>query len=159
MERDGFLGEEEMSQTRAWQAAAAALFALFGWFVFESLRLSLTDALGPGPGFFPFWLGALGAVLSVVLVVQLRLRASEFGTDDITFERAGTRNVLLVLAGLVAAVAMLELVGFRIAMLALLAYVLAVLGVRRWVALALFALAGSFGVHYVFYQLHKVPLP
>jgi len=67
--------------------------------------------------------------------------------------------VLLVLAGLVAAVAMLELVGFRIAMLALLAYVLAVLGVRRWVALALFALAGSFGVHYVFYQLLKVPLP
>jgi putative tricarboxylic transport membrane protein len=148
-----------MSQTRAWQVAAVALLALFGFFVFESLRLSLTDALGPGPGFFPFWLGTLGAVLSVVLILQLRLRRAEPGTDPITFDRAGTRNVLAVLAGLVAASAMLELAGFRLAMLSLLVYLLVVLGVRRWAAIALFALAGSFGVYYVFYDLLKVPLP
>ena len=148
-----------MSQTRAWQAAAVALFALFGWFVFESLRLSLTDALGPGPGFFPFWLGVLGAVLALLLLVQLRVPRAEALADAITFDRAGTRNVLLVLGGLIAASAMLELAGFRLAMLALIAYVLVVLGVRRWAAIALFALAGSFGVYYVFYDLLKVPLP
>jgi putative tricarboxylic transport membrane protein len=148
-----------MSQTRAWQAAAVALFALFGWFVFESFQLSLSDALGPGPGFFPFWLGVLGAVLSVILILQLRVRPAEAGTDSIAFDRAGARNVLLVLAGLIAASAMLELAGFRLAMLALIAYVLVVLGVRRWAAIALFALAGSFGVYYVFYDLLKVPLP
>jgi putative tricarboxylic transport membrane protein len=146
-----------MSQTRGWQIAAVALFALFVWFVFESLRLSLTDALGPGPGFFPFWLGVLGGVLALVLFLQLR--AHRPVEDDIAFDRAGTRNVLLVLGGLVAASAVLDLVGFRLAMLALIAYVLAVLGVRRWLAIALFALAGSFGVHYVFYDLLKVPLP
>ena len=148
-----------MSQTRGWQAAAVALLALFGWFVLESLRLSLTDALGPGPGFFPFWLGVLGAALSVVLIVQLQVRAAEPGADSISFDRAGTRNVLAVLAGLVAASAVLEVAGFRLAMAALLVYVLVVLGVRRWAAIALFALAGSFGVHYVFYDLLKVPLP
>jgi putative tricarboxylic transport membrane protein len=148
-----------MSQTRAWQVAAVALLALFGFFVFESLRLSLTDALGPGPGFFPFWLGVLGAALSVILILQLRVRPAELGTDSIAFDRAGTRNVLLVLGGLIAASAMLELAGFRLAMLALIAYVLAVLGVRRWAAIVLFALAGSFGVYYVFYDLLKVPLP
>jgi putative tricarboxylic transport membrane protein len=148
-----------MSQTRAWQAAAVALFALFGWFVFESFQLSLSDALGPGPGFFPFWLGVLGAVLSVILILQLRVRPAEAGTDSIAFDRAGARNVLLVLAGLIAASAMLELAGFRLAMLALIAYVLVVLGVRRWAAIALFAFAGSFGVYYVFYDLLKVPLP
>jgi putative tricarboxylic transport membrane protein len=67
--------------------------------------------------------------------------------------------VLAVLAGLVAASAMLELAGFRLAMLSLLVYLLVVLGVRRWAAIALFALAGSFGVYYVFYDLLKVPLP
>jgi putative tricarboxylic transport membrane protein len=148
-----------MSQTRAWQAAAVALFALFGWFVFESFQLSLSDALGPGPGFFPFWLGVLGAVLSVILILQLRVRPAEAGTDSIAFDRAGARNVLLVLAGLIAASAMLELAGFRLAMLALIAYVLVVLGVRRWAPIALFAFAGSFGVYYVFYDLLKVPLP
>jgi putative tricarboxylic transport membrane protein len=148
-----------MSQTRGWRAAAVALLALFAFFIFESFQLSLTDALGPGPGFFPFWLGVLGAVLSVILILQLRVRASEAGTDSIAFDRAGTRNVLLVLGGLIAASAMLELAGFRLAMLALIAYVLVVLGVRRRAAIALFALAGSFGVYYVFYDLLKVPLP
>jgi putative tricarboxylic transport membrane protein len=148
-----------MSQGRGWQAAALALLALFLFFIVESLRLSLTDALGPGPGFFPFWLGLLGAALTVVLVVQLRLRASEAGADDITFDRAGTRNVLLVLAGLTAASAALELAGFRLAVFALLAYLLLVLGVRRWLAIALFAAAGSFGVYHVFYDFLKVPLP
>src|SRR5262245_62238144 len=112
MECHRFLGEEEMSQTRGWQVAAVALFALFGWFVFESLQLSLTDALGPGPGFFPFWLGVLGAVLAVVLFVQVRMHRGEAGADPITFDPAGTRNVLLVLAGLTAASAALELAGF-----------------------------------------------
>jgi len=152
-------GEGEMSQTRGWQAAAVALFALFGWFVFESLRLSLTDALGPGPGFFPFWLGVLGAALTIVLLLQLHLRPAEEETAAITFDRAGTRNVALVLAGLAAASAALELAGFRLAMLSLLIYLLVVLGVRRWLAIALFAAAGSFGVYYVFYDLLKVPLP
>src|SRR4029453_17887982 len=132
-----------MSQTRGWQAAAVGLFALFGWFVFESLRLSLTDALGPGPGFFPFWLGVLGAVLALLLFFQLRGHGEQAVAEPVTFDRTGTRNVLLVLAGLVAASAALDLAGFRLAMLALLTYILVVLGVRRWAAIALFALAGS----------------
>src|SRR5262245_49035477 len=115
MECHRFLGEEEMSQTRGWQVAAVALFALFGGFVFESLQLSLTDALGPGPGFFPFWLGVLGAVLALVLVMQQRLRNAQASGDEITFDRGGLRNVLLVLAGLTAASAVLELAGFRLA--------------------------------------------
>ena len=148
-----------MSQTRGWQAAAVAFAALFAFFAYESFQLSLTDALGPGPGFFPFWLGVLGVLLTLVLLVQLRLRKAESGTDAITFDRAGTRHVLLVLAGLTAASAALELAGFRLAMFALLAYLLLVLGARRRLAIALFAAAGSLGVYYVFYHLLKVPLP
>ena len=148
-----------MSQRRGWQAAALALLALFGFFVFESLRLSLTDALGPGPGFFPFWLGVLGAILALALIAQLRRARSDPEAVELAFDRAGTRNVVLVLGGLAAAAGALELVGFRLTMLALLAYLLFVLGARRWLAIALFAAAGSFGVYYVFYDLLKVPLP
>jgi putative tricarboxylic transport membrane protein len=148
-----------MSQTRGWLAAALALAALFAFFVFESLQLSLRDALGPGPGFFPFWLGVLGVVLTLVLLVQLRLRKPQAAEDEISFERGGIRNVVLVLAGLTAASAALELAGFRLAVLALLTYLLVVLGVRRWLAIALFAAAGSFGVYHVFYDFLKVPLP
>jgi putative tricarboxylic transport membrane protein len=148
-----------MSQRRGWQAAAVAFAALFAFFAFESFKLSLSDALGPGPGFFPFWLGVLGGVLALVLLVQLQQGKTDVGTDAIAFDRAGTRNAALVLAGLTAASAALELAGFRLVMFALLVYLLLVLGVRRWLAIALFAAAGSFGVFHVFYDLLKVPLP
>ena len=49
---------------RGWQVAVDALLAVFAFFAYESLQLSLRDALGPGPGFFPFWLGVAGAVLA-----------------------------------------------------------------------------------------------
>jgi putative tricarboxylic transport membrane protein len=141
---------------RGWQAAAAVLLLIFAFFAFESLRLSLHDALGPGPGFFPFWLSVAGGVLGVILLVQLH-RGSE--PEELKFDRAGLRAVGMVLAGLIAATALLEAAGFRIATLVLLVYLLLALGVRNWLAIGIFALAGSFGVFHVFSGLLKVQLP
>jgi putative tricarboxylic transport membrane protein len=141
---------------RGWQAAVAVLLALFAFFAFESLQLSLRDALGPGPGFFPFWLSVAGGFLGLVLLMQTARETFGFETQDLKFE---LRPVALVLAGLILATALLEAVGFRLAMLALLPYLLFVLGVRNWLAMGLFALAGSFGVYHLFSDLLKVPLP
>ena len=141
---------------RGWQAAVAVLLLVFAFFAFESLRLSLRDALGPGPGFFPFWLSVVGGLLAVVLLIQVGRGRADFETDTLKFE---LRPVALVLGGLVAATALLEALGFRIAMLALLVYLLLALGVRNWIAIGVFALAGSFGVFHVFTGLLKVQLP
>ncbi|HWM41549.1 MAG TPA: tripartite tricarboxylate transporter TctB family protein [Burkholderiales bacterium] len=141
---------------RAWQAALAVLLLVFAFFAFESLRLSLRDALGPGPGFFPFWLSVAGGFLGLVLLVQIARGTFAFETRNLKFE---PRPVALVLGGLIVATALLEAVGFRLAMLALLPYLLLVLGVRNWFALAIFSVAGSFGVYHVFSGLLKVPLP
>ncbi|MGH8735381.1 MAG: tripartite tricarboxylate transporter TctB family protein [Burkholderiales bacterium] len=138
---------------RGWQAAVAALLLLFAFFAYESLQLSLRDALGPGPGFFPFWLSVAGAALGVFLLFQLHRQPV---SESLRFE---LRPVALVLAGLVVASAALEVLGFRIAMLTLLPYLLVVLGARNWLAIALFSLAGSFGVYYVFSGFLKVQLP
>jgi putative tricarboxylic transport membrane protein len=141
---------------RGWQAALAVLLLVFAFFAYESLRLSLRDALGPGPGFFPFWLSVAGGFLGLVLLVQIARGTFDFETQNLKFE---LRPVGLVLGGLIVATALLEAVGFRLAMLALLPYLLLVLGVRNWFALAAFSLAGSFGVYHVFSGLLKVPLP
>jgi putative tricarboxylic transport membrane protein len=141
---------------RGWQAAVAVLLVVFAFFAFESLRLSLRDALGPGPGFFPFWLSVAGGVLAVVLLVELH-RGSE--SEPLNFDRAGLRGVAMVLAGLIVATALLEVLGFRITMLLLLVYLLVALGVRNWIAIGLVAVAGSFGVFHVFSGLLKVQLP
>jgi len=144
---------------RGWQAAAAALLATFAFFIFESWQLSLRDTLGPGPGFFPFWLGVLGAVLAVFLLTQLHLNRVDLGTEALVFDRAGVRNAVLVLVGLIVATALLDVIGFRLSMLLLIPYLLLVLGVRNWVTVGICAVAGSFGVYYVFFDLLKVPLP
>jgi putative tricarboxylic transport membrane protein len=141
---------------RAWQAALAVLLLVFAFFAFESLRLSLRDALGPGPGFFPFWLSVAGGFLGLVLLVQIARGTFAFEPQHLKFE---LRPVALVLAGLIVATVLLEAVGFRLAMLALLPYLLLVLGVRNWFALALFSLGGSFGVYHLFTALLKVQLP
>lgn len=149
----------ERNMKRGWQVASVALVAIFALFAFESFQLSLRDALGPGPGFFPFWLGMLGATLAVFLLAQLHLDRVDLGTEALVFDRAGARNAVLVLVGLIVATALLDVLGFRLSMLLLIPYVLVVLGVRNWVAVGICAAAGSLGVYYVFFDLLKVPLP
>ena len=144
---------------RGWQVASWAMLAICALFAYESFQLSLSDALGPGPGFFPFWLGALGAVLAAGLLVQLHLDRVDVGVEALEFNRAGTRSILLVIAGLTVATALLDIAGFRLSLLLLIAYLLWILGVRRPVVVAICAIAGSFGVFHVFFDLLKVALP
>jgi len=144
---------------RGWQAATVALLVIFAFFAYESLALSLRDALGPGPGFFPFWLAVIGAVLALVLLGQLRTGRTSIDAGTLSFDRAGSRSVLWALGGLITATALLEVLGFRLVMLLLLAYLLVLLGVRNWLAIGVFALAGSIGVFHAFFDLLKVPLP
>jgi putative tricarboxylic transport membrane protein len=141
---------------RGWQAATAALLVLFAFFAYESLRLSLRDALGPGPGFFPFWLSVAGGVLGLLLLIQLHWGRLDVESEILKFE---LRGVAMVLAGLIVTTALLEVLGFRIAMLLLLVYLLVALGARNWIAVGVFALVGSFGVYHVFSGLLKVQLP
>ena len=143
---------------RGWQAATVVMLVLFAFFAYESLQLSLRDAIGPGPGFFPFWLSVLGGVLGAILLVQLKLGRAELASE-LTFEKSGTRNVVSMLVGLIVATALLEPLGFGLSMLLLILFLLLALGARNWLAIGVTALAGSFGVYYLFYDLLKVPLP
>ena len=144
---------------RGWQVAAWTLLAICVLFSYESFQLSLSDTLGPGPGFFPFWLGVLGAVLAVALLVHLHLNRVDLGAAALEFDRAGVRRVIQVVAALAAGSALLEIAGFRVTMLLLLGYLLVILGVRSKLAIAVFAAVGSFGVFHVFFHLLRVPLP
>jgi putative tricarboxylic transport membrane protein len=144
---------------RGWHVAAWTLLAICLLFSYESFQLSLSDTLGPGPGFFPFWLGVLGALLAVALLVQLQLNTVDLGATTLEFDRAGVRSVIHVVAALSVGSAVLEIAGFRVSMLLMLGYLLYVLGVRSKLAIAVFATVGSFGVFYVFFNLLRVPLP
>ena len=64
-----------------WQIACLCLLCVFLPALVTSLGYSLTDALGPGPGFFPFWLSLTGAVLSAVMLAQVTIAKADEGID------------------------------------------------------------------------------
>jgi len=144
---------------RGWLVACACLLGLFGAALVTSLDYSLSDALGPGPGFFPFWLSLIGAALTAAILVQV-VRSEPVAEDGplLPQGRAALQSGLVVIA-LVVAAALLEPLGFRLTMLMFIAGLLLALGARSPVGVSLTALAGSFGVFHVFYYWLKVPLP
>jgi putative tricarboxylic transport membrane protein len=143
-----------------WQVACLCLLGIFIPALVTSLGYSLTDALGPGPGFFPFWLSLIGAGLSAVILTQVILAKPADGDDiDLAPPRGMILQAVGVLAALTAAAILFEPLGYRLTTLPFIVGVLLVLGARSALAIALTAIAGSFGVFHVFYHWLKVPLP
>jgi len=148
-----------------WQIACLCLLGIFVPALVTSLGYSLTDALGPGPGFFPFWLSLIGAVLSAAILAQVTLARTDEGgainlvPDSLVPDRQVALRGIGVLIAMTAAAALFEPLGYRLTMLPFIVGLLIILGARSPVAIALTALAGSFGVFHVFYHWLKVPLP
>lgn len=145
---------------RAWQVATAIMFAICVFMLFQSLQLSLSDRLGPGPGFFPFWLAAFGAGLAALLLLRTTLAPVTDEEDVAILPRGeGTTGIIAILAGLALAAGLMPALGFRLTMLLFVGSLVVVLGERRWWAALLFALTGSFGVYHVFNNWLDVVLP
>lgn len=151
-----------MRQGRLIATGAMLAFCLFA--LWQSLLLSLTDRLGPGPGFFPFWLALIGITLALALLVSMwraPRETSEASAEEVRILPHGWGALrCLAIVGLVAAVTVaMEFVGFRLAMLVFNAALVIALGERRWWIIAVFAVLGSFGVYYVFTTWLDVLLP
>ena len=151
-----------MRQGRLAATGAMLAFCLFA--LWQSLLLSLTDRLGPGPGFFPFWLALIGIVLSLALLVSIWREprpATDASLEEVRILPHGWGALrCLAIVGLLAAVTIaMEFVGFRLAMLVFNAALVIALGERRWWIIAVFAVLGSFGVYYLFTTWLDVLLP
>jgi putative tricarboxylic transport membrane protein len=143
---------------RGRQIACVCLLGVFVAALVTSLDYSLMDALGPGPGFFPFWLSLIGAALTIAILVQ-SARDRDMVTIDILPTRHAAWQAGGVLVALTAAAVLLEPLGFRLTMLLFIAGLLLALGARSPSAIVGSALAGSFGVFHVFFYWLKMPLP
>ncbi|MSO77207.1 MAG: tripartite tricarboxylate transporter TctB family protein [Alphaproteobacteria bacterium] len=144
---------------RGWRVATIVLFALSIFTIHQSVELSLMDRLGPGPGFFPFWLALLGALLSLILFVEVHRTRPEGPAIPLMPRGPALGQVSLIVASIAVTAALLEPLGFRLAMLLFNGGLLFAMGERRWWAVALFAVTGSFGVYHVFNNWLDVVLP
>jgi putative tricarboxylic transport membrane protein len=146
---------------RAWRIAGAVFAVLFAVWAHQSWQLSLQDALGPGPGFFPFFLSLIGVALAVVLIVRAPPTVEDGSGEALPLLPAGDalRKISFTFLALVVVTALLDVVGYPIAMAAFCVFLLYVLGARNWWVIVTFSLAASFGVEALFADLLKVPLP
>jgi putative tricarboxylic transport membrane protein len=145
---------------RGWQVTACVILLLCLFVMWQSIRLSLIDRLGPGPGFFPFWLAVIGAALAAVIFVQTTLQGAN-DDDELVFPRdAAALARLAAIVGIsLLASALLEPLGYRLTALLYVPALVVSLGERRWWVIALVALAGSFGIFQVFNNWLDVILP
>jgi putative tricarboxylic transport membrane protein len=145
---------------RVYQIAAVALFlgsgsvAAYAW-----LQLQYYTRLGPGPGFFPFWLAVLTAVLSAQMFYAATFKGREPLPEGFFPSPVGRLRIAAIVASLAAAGLAMEPLGFRLTMLAFLAFLMWVLARAGVLLTAAIALVGSFGVYELFVKGFKIVLP
>lgn len=86
------------------------------WLVVESLQFDYLSEFGPGPGFEPFWLGILLAILSIALMIDTFRRGND--KEETTSCLPGWHSlgrvgvILLIMAGFALS---LPILGFWVA--------------------------------------------
>jgi putative tricarboxylic transport membrane protein len=144
-----------MSIRRKPDLIAGLVLAVTGGFVIhEALDLSYRSEFGPGPGFFPLWVGAGMLVCSLFMVL------SSFTSDD-AGEPAGALSLRALgsWGAFVVALAVLPLLGFPATLALLTGFLVWILDRRSpWTAAAVGAALAA-GFHVVFTRALGVALP
>lgn len=131
----------------------------FGAFiVFEGSKLKYYTDIGPGPGFYPVWVGGLIVLLATIWLCEVSFRPVEPMPEDFIPSRERALHVSAVVTALILYTAVVKLFGYRLTTLAFLLFLLRGLGGVGIVRTAIIALTGSWGVYYAFREL-EVYLP
>ncbi len=144
---------------RSYLITSALLFVLALATGVGALKLQYYTHLGPGPGFFAFWLSVFLGVAALAMAADALYKPQAALPADFFPSRDGLRKIGTVVLALVLVIALLEPLGFRLTMLAMYLALLWSLGQRGWVVVPVISLAGSFGLYQLFVQWLGVPLP
>lgn len=142
---------------RARLVTAVICMGLGGYLAWQGTRLKLEGFFGPGPGFFPFWIGCAILVLGALWSVQIV--RSEPSVEAFLPPRERRATMAIVIGGLLGFMLLLRPIGFDLAMLSLLLVLFFAIDRSHPGAKIVIAVAGSFGVHWLFENMLRVPLP
>jgi putative tricarboxylic transport membrane protein len=139
---------------------ASVFFIAFGIIILiGSLKLRYYTDIGPGPGFFPRWVGLAFTILSIVWLFEVTLKPVVSMPVNFIPEKIGRLRILAIVVALAMAILFVEIIGFSFTMFLFLLFTLTVLGRQSFGVSAAIAIAGSFGVFYVFSHHLNVYLP
>jgi hypothetical protein len=139
---------------------AAAFLVLGVTLAAFGLVYGLVKTNVPGPGMFPFVLGML-LILLTVLWTLMRKQRDVSSADEVPTvpDRTGMKYIGITLAAGVSFIALLSAAGYQLTMLLYIAVLLRFVSHRSWLMTAVLSVAFSFGSYLVFVALLGVPLP
>ncbi len=146
------------SLRRPHQIGGIALLALGIFVIWQALSLRYYTSLGPGPGFFSFWLGVILTVLALIMIATATWRAAEPLVQPIFTDLRGYLGIAAICGALLFAGLFIRPLGYPLTMLVIL-FTLLRIGGTGWIATIIGSLIGSFGLYYVFVHLLRVQLP
>jgi putative tricarboxylic transport membrane protein len=120
-----------------------------------SWKIGLGSPAKPGPGFMPFLAGLLLTALSFVLVVQVLLS----WTAPTWETRVQWKNILSVLAAMVAYGFLLDKIGFVLVTFAFVVLLMKVIEPQSWTRAVLGGIISSLASYLLFETLLKSQLP
>lgn len=117
------------------------------------------SAIGPGAGFFPFWLSIGVTVTAVALLVQ-SVRAPRHAAGEGAFLPSGAwKPLLAVFLPIVAIIALLRYLGVYVGGVLYLAGYMRLVGRHSWGLTAVVSLLVPLALFMVFEQWFLMPLP
>jgi hypothetical protein len=136
------------------------IFLLIGLFLlFEGWKLGVSGMYGPGPGMFAAVIGVALTAVAAVWLARISFGGGAADLPHVSGDRSGIRRVGMVVAALIGFALLLRPIGFNLSMFVLLLLLLLGFGRDRVPLKFVIALLASFGTHYVFESLLRVPLP
>jgi len=148
-----------MTMRRTYQITGTIFLFFAAFIAYESLKLRYYTPLGPGPGFFSFWLSLIFGGLAIIMILQATFGRPEPMPEDFFTDRIGYLRIGAVILALAFTVYMFEPLGFCLTMFSVCMFLLFALGRQNIIISLLVSLASSFGAFYAFDHWLKVPLP
>jgi hypothetical protein len=126
----------------------------------EALRLSIAwTNVGPGAGFFPFWL-ALGVTICAVIILLQSFRAPVAADGGRPFIPAGAwKPLLIVFLPMAAVVALIDYLGIYLGGAIYLAGYTRLVGRHRWFTVLLVSVLVPLALFLLFERWFLLPLP
>ncbi|HEX2923972.1 MAG TPA: tripartite tricarboxylate transporter TctB family protein [Chloroflexota bacterium] len=144
---------------RADQISGIVLLGLCLVTIYESSKLDMIYRGAPGPGFFPFWLAIVGALVSVLIVIGGIRRPAALNRSIRWPAGKGLTKILATFAALIVYILAINLVGYILSTVALFVFEAWMLGRYRWYQVAIVSLLASVGLYVLFSVCLQMLLP
>ena len=138
---------------------AGACLAAFGFYVISvASKLPYVSEVGPGPGFFPLWLGiGLMSCASYLMLTSFSAFTEESPSNSLWWQAAG--RAMVGWCGLMMAIALFDWIGFSASFVILTVFLIVVLDRRPLLPSIGVAIGLAVGFHLLFVMALNVSLP